>query len=238
MIVDDDTLSREALINECQSLPYVDVVGSFKSPHDFLDALPTLKFDICLLGLNMVGISGLQVAKQLNGQAIIFVADEKSMLKDALNISPIDIVLKPIDLMRLRDAMAKAFHQLNGQRQKHRNGKECEFLKVEGIRGKIKFRLADILYIHSDKDDPRHKYFIMRDGNIQRVMDCKFEKLIAVAHNLVRVNCSEAVSLELVKRYEKETVTIEDCVSKSGGTRELMLNRAFRKGFKERIAVW
>jgi len=171
VIVDDDKLSMEALIEQCQSMPYVDVVGNFKSPQDFIKLLPTLKFDICLFGLNMPDMSGLQVAKQLDGQSIIFIADEKCMLKDALEMSPIDIVLKPMTPLRFKDAMAKGYHQLNGQRKIHRNGKEFELLKVDGVRGKVKFRLADILYIHSDKDDPRHKYVISRDGSTQRVVN-------------------------------------------------------------------
>ena len=244
VIVDDDAFSNEILADHCRSLPFVNLVGSFNSPQRFIEALPSQKFDICLLDMNMPGMSGVQVAHQLDGQSVIFVTAEEhmltegQMLKDVLSISPIGIVLKPIEPQSLNDALTKAFHQLNGQRQKHRNGKECELLNVDGVRGKVKFRLADIMYIHSDKDDPRHKYITTRDGNTQRVMDCKFEKLIALGHNLVRVNCSEAVSLELVKSYGKETVIIEDFTSQNCGARELMLNRTFRKEFKERIAVW
>ena len=89
---------------------------------------------------------------------MIFVTAEESMLKDALSVFPIGIVLKPIERQSLSDVLTKAYYQLNGQRQIHRNGKECELLNVDGVRGKVKFRLADILYIHSDKDDPRHKW--------------------------------------------------------------------------------
>jgi len=238
IIVDDDALSRDRVSAYCEILPFVDLVQSFSTPQNFLELLPSQKFDVCLLGLRMAGVTGIDVVQQLGGQSVIFIAGEEDMLKDALNLSPIDIVLKPVESQRLSDALSKAYHQLNGQRQKHRNGKECEMLSVEGIRGKVKFRLADILYIHSDKDDPRHKYVITRDGNTQRVMDCKFEKLISVAHNLVRVNCSEAVSLELVKSYGSSTVVIEDFATKNGGTKELMLNRTFRKEFKGRIEAW
>jgi len=225
------------LVDHCRSLPYINLVGIFQSPERFLETLPSQKFDVCLLDMNMPGMTGVQVAQQLDGQSVIFVTAEENMLKDALSLSPIDIVLKPVEANRFRDAMTKAYYLLNAQRQIHRNGKECELLNVDGVRGKVKFRLADILYIHSDKDDPRHKYVITRDGNTQRVMDCKFEKLLALAHNLVRINCSEVVSLELVKQYGKDVVTIEDPAF-NGGVRDLTLNRTFRKEFKERISAW
>jgi hypothetical protein len=61
---------------------------------------------------------------------------------------------------------------------------------------------------------------------------------LALGHNLVRINCSEVVSLELVKSYGKETVTIEDFTSRNGGNKELMLNRTFRKEFKKQIEAW
>jgi len=225
------------LVDHCRSLPYINLVGIFQSPERFLETLPSQKFDVCLLDMNMPGMTGVQVAQQLDGQSVIFVTAEENMLKDALSLSPIDIVLKPVEANRFRDAMTKAYYLLNAQRQIHRNGKECELLNVDGVRGKVKFRLADILYIHSDKDDPRHKYVITRDGNTQRVMYCKFEKLLALAHNLVRINCSEVVSLELVKQYGKDVVTIEDPAF-NGGVRDLTLNRTFRKEFKERISAW
>ena len=237
VIVDNDIFSREMLVDHCRSLPYINLVGIFQSPERFLETLPSQKFDVCLLDMNMPGMTGVQVAQQLDGQSVIFVTAEENMLKDALSLSPIDIVLKPVEANRFRDAMTKAYYLLNAQRQIHRNGKECELLNVDGVRGKVKFRLADILYIHSDKDDPRHKYVITRDGNTQRVMDCKFEKLLALAHNLVRINCSEVVSLELVKQYGKDVVTIEDPAF-NGGVRDLTLNRTFRKEFKERISAW
>ncbi|HWY98806.1 MAG TPA: response regulator transcription factor [Bacteroidia bacterium] len=244
VIVDDDAFSREMLSDHCRSVPFIDLVGSYNSPQRFLDSMSSQKFDICLLDMNMPGMTGVQVAQQLDGQSVIFVTaeehmlSEEHMLKNVLSISPIGIVLKPIEPKSLNDALTKAFHQLNGQRQIHRNGKECELLNVDGVRGKVKFRVADIIYIHSDKDDPRHKYITTRDGDTQRAMDCKFEKLLALGHNLVRINCSEAVSLELVKSYGKETVIVEDFTSKSGGVKELMLNRTFRKEFKRRIEVW
>jgi len=237
VIVDDDAFSSEILADHCKSLPFIDLVGNFNSPQRFIEALPSQKFDVCLLDVNMSGMTGVQVAQQLEGQSVIFVTAEESMLKDALSVFPIGIVLKPIERQSLSDVLTKAYYQLNGQRQIHRNGKECELLNVDGVRGKVKFRLADILYIHSDKDDPRHKYITTRDGDTQRVMDCKFEKLLALGHNLVRINCSEAVSLELVKSYGKDTVKIEDPAFR-GGVRDLTLNRTFRKEFKERISVW
>ena len=237
VILDNDDRSREALEGCCRSLPYVDVVGSYQSSERFVESLPKQKFDVCLLDLNLSHINGLKVVEQLDGQSVIFVTAATNMLEDALKLSPIDIVLKPVEASRFRDAMTKAYYLLNAQRQIHRNGKECELLNVDGVRGKVKFRLADILYIHSDKDDPRHKYVITRDGNTQRVMDCKFEKLLALAHNLVRINCSEVVSLELVKQYGKDVVTIEDPAF-NGGVRDLTLNRTFRKEFKERISAW
>lgn len=238
VIVDDDEQSREAMLVQCHALPYVVVAGVFGTQERFIESLPTLKFDVCLIGLNFYGkINGLKVAKQLSGQAVIFVTGNENMLADALKTSPIDIVLKPIEEPRFNDAMVKAYHLLNGQRQKHRNGKECELFKVDGFGGKVKFRLADILYVHSDKDDPRHKYVTTRDGNTNRIMDCKFDKLLAVAHNLVRINSSEVVSLELVKKFEHNSVIVEDYTAKDG-VREYTLNRTFRKEFKERIAAW
>jgi len=73
VIVDDDKYSRELLGDHCRSVPFIDLVGSYNSPQRFLDSMSTQKFDICLLDMNMPGMTGVQVAQQLDGQSVIFV---------------------------------------------------------------------------------------------------------------------------------------------------------------------
>jgi len=121
VILDNDNRSREALECCSRSIPYVDIVGSYQYSERFIEDIPNLKFDVCLLDLNLSRINGLKVVEHLDGQSVVFVTAATHMLEDALKVSPVDIVLKPIEQPRFYDAMAKVYHLLNGQRQKHRN---------------------------------------------------------------------------------------------------------------------
>jgi response regulator of citrate/malate metabolism len=108
VIVDDDVMSRELMLGHCRALPYVDIAGTYNSSKHFVESLPSQKFDLCLLGLNPYGMSGLRMVEQLDGQSVIFVTGVEDMLKEALSALPVDIVLKPVELSRFRDAMTKA----------------------------------------------------------------------------------------------------------------------------------
>jgi two-component system LytT family response regulator len=241
VIIDDDELSIEQLSDYCKGLPYVDVAGRFQSPTKFIELLPALDFDLCVIDLNLPVINGLKIAQQLKDTPIIFVTAGERMLKAALDLAPIDIVSKPFRKERLDIAFKKAYH-LHGERswarkQANSEKKEFELFHIEGIQGKFKLRLSDILFVYSDKGDSRHKRVIMRNGNTYKIMDCKFEKLLTVAPTLVRVNGSQAISLELVQNYTHDSVALQTPIGDKQ-VKELILNRAFRKDFRERMTAW
>ncbi|HWY35030.1 MAG TPA: response regulator, partial [Nitrosopumilaceae archaeon] len=241
VIVDDDENSMELLSDYCHGLPYVDVAGRFLSPTKFIELLPALDFDLCVLDLNLPVINGLKIAEQVKGTPIIFVTAGERMLKAATELAPLDIISKPFTKERLDIAFLRAYH-LYGERpaiRKKSNSEKqkYELFSIDGIQGKFKLKLSDILFVYTDTHDPRHKNVIMKNGSTYRVMDCKFEKLLALAPNLVRLNGSQMISLDLVQNYTHDKVLLSSPVGNKQ-LKEITLNRTFRKNFKERMTAW
>jgi DNA-binding LytR/AlgR family response regulator len=241
VIVDDDESSIELLSDYCEGLPFVDVAGRFQSPTKFIELLPALDFDLCVLDLNLTEISGLKIAQQLKGTPIIFVTAGEKISKAAYDFAPIDIVSKPFREERLEVAFKRAYH-LHGERswvrkQTNSEYKNYELFNIEGVKGRFKLKLADILFVYTDKKDPRHKNVIMKDGSIFRVMNCKFEKLLALTPHLIRANGSQMVSVELVQNYIHNRISLTAPVGEEK-SKEIVLTQRFRKDFKERMTAW
>jgi DNA-binding LytR/AlgR family response regulator len=241
IIVDDDENSLELLSDLCQSLPYVDVAGRFQSPAKFVELLPALDFDLCVIDLNLPVMNGLKIAEQLKGTPIIFMTAGEKMLKAALEYAPIDILVKPFKKERVDIAFLKAYH-LCGERRWARkqvlnSDKDYELFNVDGIRGKLKLKLSDIVFVYTDEEDPRHKNFVMRNGSTYKVMNCKFEKLLAIAPQLVRTNGSQMVAMELVQNYAHNKVSLFSPIGEVKSN-EITLTQRFRKDFKERMTAW
>jgi two-component SAPR family response regulator len=151
VIIDDDATSM-LMINEfCRDIPYMEVVGEFNDSLKFIEFLPTLNFDVCIVNLNMPRMNGIKISQQLNGKPVIFVAGGDRMLRDAINMAPVDIVLKPLRKEKINIAMEKAYSLLENKRRTVKkidwNVKEYGFFHVAGEAGTVRIRLSDILLV-------------------------------------------------------------------------------------------
>ena len=167
------------------------------------------------------------VAQLLKNKPFIFVTGADNKLRDALNLSPIDIITKPILKDRLDKALAKA-HELLMDKN------EYDLFNVAESRRKLKIHLPDIMMVGTDGVDPRHKIAIMRNGEKHTIMDCTLEFLMDSCASLVQVNKREAISLEVVNEVDHDLVTLKPMADKDA-PKHITLGRAFRKSFKERL---
>jgi DNA-binding LytR/AlgR family response regulator len=233
VIVDDDVTSVETLSNFCGELPYVDLAGRFHSSLNFIKVLPTLDFDLCLVNLTMRQINGLEVARELDGKPFIFVTKGERMLRSAINMAPVDIVLKPLVKERVNVAMSKAYHQILSDRTILKKAQEDNMgyaLFWNGERGKIRVKLSDIVYVYADKRDSRNKHIITKDGTSFLATECPFNKLRELAPNLVKVNKSEMLAVQEVKQLERDTITMSYPIERK---KHIVLTRAYRHEFKK-----
>ncbi len=116
LIVDDEPLARArmaALLGECID---VEVVGSVDDGQAALAVLGDAQPDVLLLDINMPGIDGVTLARQLadrtRPQVIFCTAYEAHALK-AFELGAADYLLKPVRLERLRDALQRVQRRLD-----------------------------------------------------------------------------------------------------------------------------
>lgn len=228
VLVDDDPLLLQIMKDLCESSPLAEITHSFINPKDFLNSIPHIDFDLCLLDIYMPEIEGLVLAQLLEGKPIIFVTGTDNKLKEALDLAPIDIITKPVRKERLDKALAKAYSLIYEKR-------EYALFNIAENKGKVKLKISDMYYIQSDEADPRNKKVMMKDGTRCTLMGYTFDDLLEISPKLIQVNKSEIVSLDAVEGVNHQVITLK--IQSGNKLKEISLSTSYKKKFLSRMDV-
>lgn len=230
LLLDDELPGLAYLKMLCEQLPELEVVKAFNSPQVFLDELPHLDFDLCILDIEMPGMNGLQVANLLNGKPVIFTTAYKEYAAEAFDLDAIDYVRKPVRKERLQKAVQKAKDRLT-------RGPERHFVQINTDRGKALIFFDQLVYIKTAANDSRDKTAFLADGTIITLKNISFEKLqqLLPASAFVRINKAEIISLKVVQVFSADEITTS-IPAPGGGNLKLVLSEVYRSEFIERLA--
>lgn len=118
LLVDDEELARRGLEIRLLSVPDVDICGHSRNGREALQAIRELKPDIVLLDIQMPGMDGFDVLRQMAGPEmpiVIFVTAYAEYAIRAFEANALDYLLKPIDDPRLHEALDRARKQLEAR---------------------------------------------------------------------------------------------------------------------------
>lgn len=169
LLVDDESPARTELRSLLQPFKDVKVIGEAAQVPEALELIDNLDYSIIFLAIDMPGLNGLDLARQLQEKndppSVIFTTAHKEYAFAAFEVNAVDYLLKPIESERLEQAIAKVRKWRNLQaadsnsRSSARNKsaanqpKPLEVVPVE-LRGKtILLRQEEIIYIYTDKDN-------------------------------------------------------------------------------------
>lgn len=113
-IVDDCPLDREHLCSTlAKACPEVDIVYQFDSGASAMRLLPNLRLDALLLDVHLGDMCGLSLLGQMPNRnfKVIVTTAFSSYAIEAIRLSALDYLLKPIDGDELAKAIAKVPHQ-------------------------------------------------------------------------------------------------------------------------------
>jgi len=230
VIVDDFYPTLVELQKLCHDSPLVEIVQTFSSPKKFVEVSPSLDYDLCLLDIFMPEMDGIAVSRMMKDKPIIFMTDIYDRLKEAVDLLyPIDIVTKPIKKNRLFRAFEKA-HKIITHVPAEVKKKEFELFHAAEAEGRIKLHLSDILFVKTDKANCRNKQVYLKSGEHYTIRRCTNEQLLKMSPKLVQVNKAELVSVDAVKGFKHNFVTLKH-FSGEGMPVKVTLNRNFRIGF-------
>ncbi|TDF34937.1 response regulator transcription factor [Alteromonadaceae bacterium M269] len=114
LIAEDEVPALKRLKRQLSQLPYIDVIGHANTGLEALLVAKTLDADVMLLDIQMPGINGIEVAKQLNDRClVIYTTAYKQYAVEAFEHAAVDYLLKPYSISRLEEALSRARQRLN-----------------------------------------------------------------------------------------------------------------------------
>jgi len=146
LIVDDEPLARRGLELRLARHADIDIVGQAGNGREAFDLISALKPDLMLLDVQMPGVDGfalLRVVPVTQLPLTIFVTAYNHYAIDAFAANAIDYLLKPVEDIRLDQALERARTALSARD----SSRHCERLlaTLSRLSGNSELSLADAL---------------------------------------------------------------------------------------------
>jgi len=121
LVVDDEQPARDELRYQLEQLGDVEVVAQASNGVEALAAVDRFGTDVIFLDIQMPGLNGFEVARQLLEReddipALIFVTAFDQHAVEAFEVNAVDYLLKPVDRARLEQALGRARRRLSQER--------------------------------------------------------------------------------------------------------------------------
>jgi len=187
IVVDDNKMARTAIRLMIEQVDFLELKHECSNPIEAFNLLKTEDIDLVFLDVEMPGMSGVELVKNLEKRPIIIlITAKKDYAIEAFELNVADYIIKPVSLSRFTMAVSRAkelydsINKSNGQGVK--KDKEYIFARSNNILAKIK--IDDIKYIQAlgdyvniFTDDKRYTVHITLKGIEEKLPQDKFYRL-------------------------------------------------------------
>src|SRR5438067_7697444 len=112
VVIDDEQLARDELGFLVTQLRGIEMIGQACNGLEALAAIERHRPDLVFLDVQMPGLTGFEVARQVLEQepapGVVFVTAYDQHAIEAFEVNAIDYLLKPVDAVRLEQAVQRA----------------------------------------------------------------------------------------------------------------------------------
>src|ERR1043166_9161608 len=113
LIVDDEQLASEELAYLLKDFPEVELIATGRNGLEAVDLIQKLEPDLVFLDVQMPGLDGLGVIRQLREKGVplpyfILVTAYEQYAVEAFRLEAMDYLLKPVDKARLEESLERA----------------------------------------------------------------------------------------------------------------------------------
>jgi len=206
-ILDDEVKGSKLLSQKLHFFEdELQVVGIFNEPAKALDSIIELKPDVLFLDVEMPGMNGFQFLERLGSFdfEVIFTTAYDSYTLEALRLSAVDYLLKPVDeeelktaIIRLRKRVAeKSNHK--GLKKEKSNSNRLALTTAEGVY------IVDKTQIIKVEAMSNYSVFILADSKkivVSKTLK-EFENILADEF-FTRISRSIIINLNYVIKYRK-----------------------------------
>ena len=236
LIVDDEPLGRQRIQDLVRKDPSIEIAGTAADGTAAVQAIRTLRPDLVFLDVQMPGMTGLDVIRELGPDempaTVLVTAYDKHAL-EAFELAAVDYVVKPFDDERLEEAIRRARRLVGASESHFLRERMMELLRSEGdglravrtswleriaveMRGKVKYiQVRDVLYIVAA--GPYAELFVVDRKHLVRMSMNTLEEQLD-PQRFMRIHRSAIVQLAMIDVLHKAP----------GGDYEIQLRNGIR----------
>ncbi len=208
IIVDDDTMSRAAARHFVERSGLLNLVAECENAEEAMAVLTRENIDLVFLDVNMPGMSGLDLIKNLEHKPFfILITARKEYALEAFEQNVLDYLLKPYTYPRFLKAVERAVSK-RIQIKQTSNVLDDLFVKVENGR-LLKIKATDILFIEALADYVIINAIVNKTQEkftIHSTMKSIESKLSP--NDFLRVHRSFIVRLDKITELEENTLNV------------------------------
>jgi two-component system LytT family response regulator len=218
ILVDDEEAARDVLENLlCRFCPEVELIAKCENVLQAVDVIKTQQPDLVFLDIEMPNYSGFEIVtffKEINFEIIFVTAYDQYAIR-AFEVAAIDYLLKPIDIERLKNAVARVVQQRNIEQQSQRLSLLSNTLKSKQLKNIVisdKGQQNIIAIDHIIAIEAQESYCTIHTSDKTFVASKNLRHFETVLENIpqfFRVHKSWLVNKDCIKHYSKSDLSIQ-----------------------------
>jgi two-component system LytT family response regulator len=218
VLVDDEPQSCKSLAIKLNDVAEdIEIIATYNDPEEAVTGIRKMKPAVVFLDIEMPGMNGFQLLEKMEefDFEVIFVTAYNEYVLNALRISALDYLLKPVDSEELKNTLIRLRKKISMQENAQQTKKQLELLgdtlkdqsapkrlALATSQGIVFLRINEIIRIEALSNYSTF-YLISK----QKIMVSKtlkeFEALLTM-QNFFRINRSCIVNTDYIVKYKNE----------------------------------
>jgi DNA-binding LytR/AlgR family response regulator len=227
LIIDDNAIARSVLRRLCSQQKDIVVAGECSTAEEAYAFIRDKPVDILLLDIEMPGMSGLDLVKDLGAKrpVIIFTTSKKDYASEAFDLNVADYIVKPVTPARFDQAISKA-REIIGSNQEEIKWTEDEFIFIRDSTVIRRLKIDEILFAEAMGDYVK-LYTPQKFFAIHTTLKAVEERLPGA--RFLRVHRSFLVALNKIDTVQEGVLII--------GDKPIPVADAYRKALNSRMNI-
>lgn len=239
IIVDDEEFAVIEVKEQLEAYPNVNVVATYTDGQSGLEGINEHCPDLVFVDIEMPGLNGFEMLGRLScSPAIIFCTGFSKYAIDGYAYDPTDFLLKPLKPQRFREAMLRAFKDIEQRSVRERLSRQkqqlgyllLEFRDLHGDARRVYIWPEDLLFVQPQVNNANYLEYHMEDGTCYLVKKTLKKALGELEENsFIQVHRSFLVNRLKIKALHGNDLLVLDHPQAP----HIPVARAYRKSIKQ-----
>ncbi|NOQ71337.1 MAG: response regulator [Crocinitomix sp.] len=207
IIIDDEQLARNLVESYVNKIPFLDLIGCYKSGVDALTVIREKEIDLIITDIQMPDLLGTDLIKSLvDKPLVIFTTAYQDYAIEGFELEAVDYLLKPFAFDRFLKAAQKANELFDLRKIKTESPEfKTDYLTVKADHKLYKILYSDIKYIEGMRE---YVSFHISTGRITALMSLKSLEEKLPSKHFIRCHKSFIVNKNLVSALDSGSLVL------------------------------